>query len=92
MISPDLNGIPMYPVTFREFQNRARLYVIGALDPEELPLFKEATKAFGPKAQSFIRECCDLRDAFALSLRPPQAAAAIRNRLSSLVRRHPTSS
>ena len=86
MISPDLNRTPMYPVTFREFQNRARLYVIGALDPEELPLFDEAAKAFGPKAQRFIRDCNDLRDAFALSLRPAKVTMAIRDRLSSMVR------
>ena len=86
MIYPELNRTPMYPLTFQEFQNRARLYVIGALDPEEIPSFKAATTAFGPKAQSFIRECCALRDAFALSLRPPRVATAIRDRLSSRVR------
>ena len=86
MIYPELNRTPMYPLTFREFQNRARLYVIGALDPEELSSFKAAATAFGPKAQSFIRECCALRDAFSLSLRPQRETSAIRQRLESRVR------
>ena len=29
-------------MSFKEFQNRARLFVIGALEPEELPEFDKA--------------------------------------------------
>ena len=75
------------PLSFEEFQNRARLYVLGALYPGELAEFKRATAAFGAKADRFIRECCALRDAFALSLRPTNTVGKLRDRLSSLGRR-----
>ena len=87
MISPDpANTLPDYPWTFREFQNCARLYVIGALNPAELAQFKQAAAAFGARAERFIRECCTLRDAFALSLRPKRAREGLRDRLTSMVR------
>ena len=57
-------------MTFQEFQNRARLYVIGALYPTELAEFERAKLEFGGRAKSFLRECYALREAFALSLRP----------------------
>ena len=55
-------------MSFEEFQNRARLYVIGALEPEETEEFELARKDFGQKAEDFIAECYDLHEAFALSL------------------------
>ena len=71
-------------MTFEEFQNCARLYVIGALYPEELPEFELAKSQFGPRAQTFLRDCYALRDAFALSLRPPESSSALKKRLLSL--------
>ena len=37
-------------MSFEEFQNQSRLYVIGALEPEELEAFEQARKDFGQKA------------------------------------------
>ncbi len=73
-------------MNFEEFQNESRLYVIGALEPEELEEFERARKKFGKKAENFITECYGLHEAFALSLRPAKASAAIKERLMSMVR------
>jgi hypothetical protein len=73
-------------MNFEEFQNRARLYVIGALEPEELHEFEEARKTLGQKAEDFIGECYGLHEAFALSLRPAKSSSALKDRLMSMVR------
>jgi hypothetical protein len=73
-------------VNFKEFQNRSRLYVIGALEPEELEEFEKARKKFGKKAEDYIDECFGLHEAFALSLRPAKASGAIKERLMAMVR------
>ncbi len=72
-------------MSFEEFQNRSRLYVIGALEPEEMEEFERARKKFGQKAEDFIGECYTLHEAFALSLRPAKSSAAIKERLMSMV-------
>ena len=73
-------------MNFEEFQNRSRLYVIGALEPEEMEEFERARKKFGQRAEDFIGECYALHEAFALSLRPAKSSAAIKERLMSMVR------
>jgi len=73
-------------MSFEEFQNCSRLYVIGALEPEELQEFEVARKKFGTKGEDFISECYALHEAFALSLRPAKSSAAIKDRLMSMVR------
>lgn len=73
-------------MNFEEFQNRSRLYVIGALESDELEEFEEARKQFGPKAEDYIGECYALHEAFALSLQPAQSSSAIKDRLMSMVR------
>jgi hypothetical protein len=73
-------------MSFEEFQNRSRLYVIGALEPEELEDFEQSRKQFGQKAEDFIGECYALHEAFALSLRPAKSSAALKERLMSMVR------
>jgi hypothetical protein len=73
-------------VNFKEFQNQSRLYVIGALEAEELDEFENARKKFGKKAEDYIGECYGLHEAFALSLRPAKASAAIKDRLMAMVR------
>ena len=55
-------------MSFSEFQNSARLYVIGALDPDEMADFEVARKEFGQKGEDYIGECYALHEAFALSL------------------------
>jgi hypothetical protein len=73
-------------VSFKEFQNQSRLYVIGALESEELEEFERARKKFGKKAEDYISECYGLHEAFALSLRPAKSSTAIKDRLMAMVR------
>ena len=73
-------------MSFEEFQNCARLYVIGALEPEELQEFEAARKQYGSAGEDFINQCYGLHEAFALSLKPATASAAIKERLMTMVR------
>ncbi len=73
-------------MSFDEFQNQSRLYVIGALEPEELETFEQARKDFGQKAEDFIANCYSMHEAFALSLRPAKSSDALKDRLMSMVR------
>jgi hypothetical protein len=73
-------------MSFEEFQNRARLYVIGALEPEETEEFERARKEYGQQAEDFIGECYNLHEAFALSLRPEKSSDALKQRLMAMVR------
>ena len=77
-------------MSFEEFQNRARLYVIGALEPEETEEFENARKQYGQPAEDFITQCYDLHEAFALSLRPEKTSDALKQRLMSMVRQRQT--
>ena len=73
-------------MSFEEFQNCARLYVIGALEPEELSDFEAARKQYGAAAEDFINQCYSLHEAFALSLKPAKASNVIKERLMAMVR------
>ena len=73
-------------MNFSEFQNQARLYVIGALEAEELEEFENARKKFGKKGEEFITKCYALHEAFALSLRPAKASSTIKERLMAMVK------
>jgi hypothetical protein len=73
-------------MNFEQFQNQSRLYVIGALEPEEVEEFERARKKFGKKAEDFITKCYGLHEAFALSLRPAKSSAAIKDRLMAMVK------
>ena len=73
-------------MNFEQFQNQSRLYVIGALEPEELDEFEKARKKFGEKADDFISKCYALHEAFALSLRPAKSSDAIKERLMTMVK------
>ncbi len=73
-------------MSFDEFQNQARLYVIGALEPEETEAFEAARKDFGQKAEDYITECYTMHEAFALSLRPAKSSDALKERLMTMVR------
>jgi hypothetical protein len=73
-------------MNFSEFQNQARLYVIGALEAEELEEFEKARTKFGKKGEDFITKCYALHEAFALSLRPAKASSAIKERLMAMVK------
>jgi hypothetical protein len=73
-------------MSFDEFQNQGRLYVIGALEPEELEEFELARKDLGQKAEDFIAKCYSMHEAFALSLRPAKSSDVLKERLMSMVR------
>ena len=73
-------------MNFSEFENQARLYVIGALESEELEEFERARTKFGKKGEDFISKCYALHEAFALSLRPAKASSAIKDRLMEMVK------
>lgn len=73
-------------MNFEDFQNAARLYVIGALEGEEAESFERARKEFGQRAEDYIVECYGMHEAFALSLRPAKSSDAIKGRLMSMVR------
>ena len=73
-------------MNFEEFQSQSRLYVIGALEPEEVEEFEREREKFGKKAEDFVTQCYALHEAFALSLRSMKASAAIKERLMSMVR------
>lgn len=73
-------------MNFEEFQNRARLYVIGALENGEVAEFEAARRNFGQQAEDFITECYRLHEAFALSLRPAKSSDALKERLMKMVR------
>jgi hypothetical protein len=73
-------------MSFDEFQNQARLYVIGALEAEETEAFEIARKHFGQKAEDHIAECYSMHEAFALSLRPAKSSDALKERLMAMVR------
>jgi hypothetical protein len=60
--------------------------VIGALEPEELQDFEAARKQYGAAAEEFVNQCYTLHEAFALSLKPIKASAAIKDRLMAMVR------
>ena len=73
-------------MNFEEFQNRSRLYVIGALEPDELAEFEQARKQFGTQGEDFISECYALHEAFALSLKPAKSSSALKDKLMSMVK------
>jgi hypothetical protein len=74
-------------MNFEEFQNQSRLYVIGALEPEELEEFERERKKSGKKAEDFVTQCYALHEAFALSLRSAKASGAIKEQLIWMVRK-----
>ena len=73
-------------MNFEQFQNQSRLYVIGALEPDELEEFEKARRKFGKKADDFISKCFSLHEVFALSLRPAKSSEAIKERLMAMVK------
>ncbi|MGV3530926.1 MAG: hypothetical protein ACO1QR_01045 [Chthoniobacteraceae bacterium] len=72
-------------MSFDEFQNYARLYIVGGLDDQEVVAFQRARKFYGDVAEEFIRECRQLNSAFALSLRPEPPREDARDRLMALI-------
>jgi len=73
-------------MSLEEFQDQTRLYVIGALEPDELAEFEAARKRFGPRAERVITECLELQHASALTLKPVHVSAEIKDRLMLMMR------
>ncbi len=68
-----------------EFESRARLYVLGALDDEELHEFERVRHELGGEAERIIQECERLNSMFALSLRPTAPKPATKQRLLDMI-------
>lgn len=68
-----------------QFESKARLFVLGALDDDELVEFEAARHDFGPEGEHVIRECERLSSMFALSLRPTAPKPATKERLLSMI-------
>ena len=68
-----------------DFESKARLYVLGALDDEELSDFERTRHEMGPPAEHIIQECERLNSMFALSLRPTAPKPATKQRLLDMI-------
>lgn len=68
-----------------QFESKARLYVLGALDDDELQEFEEARREYGPEGEHVIRQCERMSSMFALSLRPTPPKPATKERLLSMI-------
>ncbi len=75
-------------MTFDEFRNQARLFVIGALYNQELEHFTEARRTFGSRGEAFLRDCYALHEAFALTLRAEAERNRLQRRVMSMVGQH----
>jgi len=73
-------------MNFEEFQQLARLYIVGALDPDELADFRAGRREFGAEAERFIDECRKLNAVFALSLHPCEPDPRTKGRLFAQIR------
>lgn len=79
--------LSVFAMSFEDFQHLARLYVVGALDEDELLAFEAARRSLGEKAEEFIKECRQLSAAFALSLRPQAPRKDAKEKLLELIER-----
>lgn len=62
--------MPQQPMNYTDFQHLARLFVVGALDHDELEAFTTGRLLFGKRAEAYLRECRDLGAVLALGLDP----------------------
>lgn len=73
-------------MNYEDFQHLARLFVVGALDGDEMEEFQAGRRLFGPRAEAFLQECRKLNAAFALSLRPRPASPEVKAKLFARIR------
>lgn len=76
-------------MTYEDFQHLARLYVIGALDGEEMAAFEAGRQQFGQRADDYVAECRRLESVFALSLQPHHPKADAKRKLMKLISSRP---
>lgn len=72
-------------MSFEEFEDQARLCVVGALDEAEAAAFEAVRRVHGAKGEACIRECLRLNAAFALTLRPRAPKEDAKERLMALI-------
>ena len=68
-----------------DFDSVARLYVLGALDPDETAEFERLRHDLGQRAERVIQECERLNSMFALSLRPTPPKPSTKQKLLEMV-------
>ena len=68
-----------------DFESMARLYVLGALDPDETAEFERLRHDLGQRAERTIQECERLNSMFALSLRPTPPKPSTKQKLLDMV-------
>ncbi len=68
-----------------DFESKARLYVLGAMDDDELLEFDRQRHELGSEAERVIQECERLNSIFALSLRPTPPKPDTKQRLLDMV-------
>ena len=73
-------------MSFEEFENLARLYVVGAMEDGEEEAFMEARKEFGERAEEIIAEFHQLNSVFALSLQPHPPHPETKRKLLQAIR------
>jgi len=76
----------MRQMSFKEFESKAPLFVVGALDDSEEREFVEARQLFGDKAEDLLADCQQLAAVFALTLRPYPVRPETKAQLFSLIR------
>jgi hypothetical protein len=74
-------------MNFEEFENLARLYVVGALEDGEEEAFHEARQEFGRRGEDLIAEFRKLNSVFALSLQPHPPHPDTKRKLLRAIRR-----
>ena len=73
-------------MSFEEFENKARMHVLGVLEDEhDIAEFEHARTDFGARGEAVIAEFQRLSAAFALSLRPTPPKPATKERLHSMI-------
>jgi anti-sigma-K factor RskA len=73
-------------MSFEEFENLARLYVVGALEADEIEEFRQVRQKLGRRAEEIISDCRKLNAAFALSLHPREPHPETREKLLDRIR------
>ena len=68
-----------------DFESMARLYVLGALDFDEMADFERLRHDMGQRAERIIQECERLNSMFALSLRPTPPKPSTKLKLLEMV-------
>ena len=76
-------------MNYKDFQHLARLFVVGALDEDEMEEFRTGRRLFGTRAEDYITECRDLNAIFALSLRPRAPRPETKAKLLAQIRATP---